>query len=330
MQLTRDERAPRRTIEQAVDQVITTQRLTAPLRLEVKPVGAKVRLVDSRGNARDLTDAERDGSRELRVFLGTCSVHVEKPGYLARDTSVIVTQAGAQLSVELKNQPVAVKFEWTPEGTRVKVDGEEVDGRDRVIELSEGPHRVEAFARTASYESTVFPIEVRVGMEPVRIALQRLTGSGCRRRAATRSASMASCCRPTACTPRPVRRGGAAHHARRPYRDGAELARSAALAAGGGGAAHGNRSFAAAAVAGPGAVIGTLGLVSALAGGALFIVGYTQPICTRQPDCEALFKPDIPGGLLVGIGGGADCRGKLVWLGRFAPSALPQRQAGGA
>jgi hypothetical protein len=168
VQLTREERALRRSVEQAVELVISTQRLTAPLHLSVKPVGSKVRLVDSRGNTRDLIEAERDGSRELRVFLGTCTVHVEKPGYLAQDASVIVTQAGAQLSVELKNQPVAVKFEWTPEG-------KEVDSRDRVIELSEGPHRVEAFARNASYESTVFPIEVRVGMEPVRIALQRLT-----------------------------------------------------------------------------------------------------------------------------------------------------------
>ncbi|HNN91754.1 MAG TPA: hypothetical protein PKI03_05785 [Pseudomonadota bacterium] len=306
VQLTRDERALRRTIEQAVDQVITTQRLTAPLRLEVKPVGAKVRLVDSRGNTRDLTDAERDGSRELRVFLGTCSVHVEKPGYLAQDTSVIVTQAGAQLSVELKNQPVAVKFEWTPEGTRVKVDGEEVDSRDRVIELSEGPHRVEAFARTASYESTVFPIEVRVGMEPVRIALQRLTEI---RLQAPRGYTISvdgQLLSADRLHPRglfveavlPTTPGG--HTVTAQSWRGLQLSQRVMAVP----RTATDLSLRPPSLV-PGAVIGTLGLVSALAGGALFIVGYTQPICTRQPDCEALFKPDIPGGILLGIGGAA-------------------------
>ena len=45
-------------------------------------------------------------------------------------------------------------------------------------------------------------------------------------------------------------------------------------------------------------------LAAVLAGGALFIVGYTQNVCTR-PGCEALFKPDLPGALLLGVGGAA-------------------------
>lgn len=322
VQLTRDERALRRSIEQAVELVISTQRLTAPLHLSVKPAGSKVRLVDSRGNTRDLTEAERDGSRELRVFLGTCTVHVEKPGYLAQDASVIVTQAGAQLAVELKNQPVAVKFEWTPEGTRVKVDGEEVDSRDRVIELSEGPHRVEAFARNASYESTVFPIEVRVGMEPVRIALQRLTEiriQAPRGYAVSVDGQLLSADR--------LLRRGLFVEAVLPTTPGAHTVTAQSWR----GLQLKQRVTAVPRTATdlllrppslvPGAVISSLGLAAALAGGALFIVGYTQPLCTR-PDCEALFKPDIPGGLLVGIGGAALIVG-ASWFG-WAASHHPR------
>lgn len=322
VQLTRDERALRRSIEQAVDLVITTQRLTAPLRLDIKPVGSKVRLVDSRGNTRDLTEAERDGARELRVFLGTCSVHVEKPGYLAQDSSVIVTQAGAQLAVELKNQPVAVKFEWTPEGTRVKVDGEEVDSKDRVIELSEGPHRVEAFARNASYESTVFPIEVRVGMEPVRVALQRLTEI---RIQAPRGYTV-SIDGQLIAADRLLRRGltvegvlpttpGTHTVTARSWR-GLQLQQRVSAVP----RTATDIMLRPPALA-PGAVIGTLGLAAALAGGALFIVGYAQPLCTR-PDCEALFKPDIPGGVLLGVGGAALIVG-ASWFG-WAASHHPR------
>lgn len=322
VQLTRDERALRRAIEQAVDQVITTQRLTAPLRLDIKPAGSRVRLVDSRGNTRDLTEAERDGGRELRVFLGTCSVHVEKPGYLAQDASVIVTQAGAQLAVELKNQPVAVKFEWTPEGTRVKVDGEEVDSKDRVIELSEGPHRVEAFARNASYESTVFPIEVRVGMEPVRVALQRLTEIRIQAPAGY-TVSVDGQLLPAD----RLQRRGLSVETVLPTTPGTHMVTAQSWR----GLQLKQRVTAVPRTStdlmlsppslAPGAVIGTMGLVAALAGGALFVVGYTQPLCTR-PDCEALFKPDIPGGLLVGIGGAALIVG-ASWFG-WAASHHPR------
>lgn len=173
--LKREEAKLRRTIEEAVDLVVNTQRLTASLKLDIKPEGAKVRL-DSRGTAREVTDAERDGKKDLRVFLGSYTVHVEKPGYVAQDVSVTVAQTGASLSVTLRNQPVSVKLEWTPNDARVQVDGEPVDSRDRIVELSEGKHKVEAIApRGSSYQSTVFDIDVHVGMEPIRIALQRLT-----------------------------------------------------------------------------------------------------------------------------------------------------------
>lgn len=76
--LKREEAKLRRLIEEAVDLVITTQRLTAPLRLDVKPAGCKIRLVDGRGNSRDLTDAERDGTREVRVFLGRTTFQFKK------------------------------------------------------------------------------------------------------------------------------------------------------------------------------------------------------------------------------------------------------------
>jgi hypothetical protein len=123
-----------------------------------------------------LTDAERDGSKEVRLFLGTYTVHVEKPGFIAVDPTVTVTQAGAALQVELKSQPVKVKLDWSPPEARVLVDGDPVDPRDRMVELPEGIHHVEALAAPGSpYESTVRDIVVKQGMEPVLIALQRLT-----------------------------------------------------------------------------------------------------------------------------------------------------------
>ena len=313
--LKREEAKLRRLIEEAVDLVITTQRLTAPLRLDVKPAGCKIRLVDGRGNSRDLTDAERDGTREVRVFLGAYNVHIEKPGYLAQDASVTVAQAGGSLAVELKNQPVSVKFEWTPEGTRVLVDGEAVDSRDKLIELAEGTHRVEAFApRNMPYESTVMSIDVRVGMEPVRIALQRLTEI---RIQAPRGYSVSVDGQLLPSKNFQVR--GLRSEAALPTTPGAHTVtaqnwrglqlrqRITAVPRSSTDVALYPPSLV------PGAVIGSLGLAAALAGGTMLIVGNLMDICTR-PSCEAVFNPNIPGGLLVGIGGAAFVVG-ASWFG---------------
>jgi hypothetical protein len=166
----------RGTIMEAVDRVLLTQRLTAGLKLDVKPAGVKVTIKDGRGGARVLSDAERDGAREVRLFLGTYTVHAEKPGFIAQDPTVTVTQAGAAVQIELKTQPVKVKFDWSPPEARVMVDGDQVDPRDRMIELPEGVHHVEALAPPGSpYESTIRDLVVKQGMDPVLIALQRLT-----------------------------------------------------------------------------------------------------------------------------------------------------------
>jgi hypothetical protein len=313
--LKREEAKLRRQIEEAVDLVITTQRLTAPLRLDVKPAGCKVRLIDSRGNTRDLTDAERDGTRDVRVFLGAYTVHVEKPGFLAQDASVTVAQAGGSLAVELKNQPVSVKFEWTPEGTRVLVDGEAVDPREKIIELAEGTHRVEAFApRNLPYESTVFTINVRVGMEPVRVALQRLTEI---RIAAPRGYSISVDGQLVPSKNLQVRdlrvetavptTPGVHMVSVRNWR-GLQLRQQVT-------AVPRNSTDVALYPPSlvPGAVIGSLGLAAALAGGTLLIVGNTVNICTR-PNCETVFNPNIPGGLLLGIGSAAFIVG-ASWFG---------------
>jgi hypothetical protein len=332
--LKREEAKLRRLIEEAVDLVITTQRLTAPLRLEVKPAGCKVRLVDGRGNSRDLTDAERDGSREVRVFLGAYNVHIEKPGYLAQDASVTVAQAGGSLAVELKNQPVPVKFEWTPEGTRVLVEGEVVDSRDKLIELAEGTHRVEAFAPpNLPYESTVLTINVRVGMEPVRIALQRLTEIRIQaprgysvsvdgQLVPSKNLQVRGLRVETALPTTPGTHTVTAQNWR-----GLQLQkRVSALPRNSTDVALDPPSLV------PGALIGSLGLAAALAGGAMLIIGNTTDICTR-PSCETVFNPNIPGGLLVGIGGAAFIVG-ASWFGwaaanhpRFHRDSAPDSRA---
>jgi hypothetical protein len=175
-QLKPEEDKLRSTIIEAVDRVMLTQKSSAGLKLEVKPAGVRVTVKDGRGNARVLTDAERDGIKDVRLFLGTYTLHVEKPGFIAQDPTVTVTQAGASLQVELKTQPVKVKLEWQPPEAQVLVDGIRVDPRERSVELPEGTHHFEALApRGSPYESWADDIAVKPGMEPLRIALQQLT-----------------------------------------------------------------------------------------------------------------------------------------------------------
>lgn len=175
-QLKPEEDKLRSTIGEAVDRVVLNQRLTAGLKLEVKPAGVKVTIKDGRGGARVLTDAERDGTKDIRLFLGTYTLHVEKPGFIAQDATVTVTQAGAALQVELKTQPVKLRLDWQPAEAQVLVDGIKVDPRDRTVEVPEGTHHVEALApRGSPYESWASDIVVKQGMEPLRIALQQLT-----------------------------------------------------------------------------------------------------------------------------------------------------------
>lgn len=332
VQLKREESKLRRAVEEAVELVISTQRLSAQLHLEIKPVGTRVKLIDGRGVTRELTDTERDGAHEVRVFLGPYTVHVEKPGFLAEDKAVTVAQTGATVAVQLKTQPVAVKFEWSPEGTRVLVDGEVIDSRDKVIEVSEGTHKVEAIApRGQGYESTVFNVEVRVGMDPVRIALQRLTElriqapagysvsvdnqmmSSERAQIHGRVAELALPTTPgvhtvTATSWRGYQISQKIEALPRTSTDAVITPPSLV----------------------PGAVIGTLGLLATLAGTAVFIVGTTQDICFRA-DCTTYFKPDLPGGLLVGLGGAALIAG-VAWFGWSASNhpafhRLPKSQS---
>lgn len=315
VQLKREEGKLRRSIEEAVDLVINTQRLTAQLRLDVKPAGARVKLIDGRGGTRELTDAERDGNHEVRAFLGPYTVHVEKTGFLAQDQLVTVTQAGATVAVQLKTQPVSVKFEWTPPETRVLVDGEVVDTRDKVIEVSEGPHKVEAIApRGSVYESNVFNIDVRIGMEPVRISLQRLTelrisapaGYSISVDSQVVAADKVQIQGRVAETSVPTTPGPHTVTATswRGYRISQQLDAQARTST--------DMTITPPSLVG-GAVIGTLGLLATLAGTAVFVVGYTQDICTRS-DCSTFFKPDLPGGLLVGLGGAALIAG-IGWFG---------------
>jgi len=164
------------TISEAVELVIATQRLTAQLRLDVRTVDAKIKIIDSRGGTRELSEAERSGRSPIRLFLGGYTVHVEKPGFLAQDLPVTVTQTGASLQVELQLRPIEVRFEWEPKDAILRVDNRVVSAQFPVMELSEGPHRVEVLAPPGQpYESTVRDIEVRRDMEPVRLLLQRLT-----------------------------------------------------------------------------------------------------------------------------------------------------------
>lgn len=312
--LKREEPKLRRAIEEAVDLVITTQRLTAPLRLDIKPPGARVKLIDGRGGTRELTDAERDGTREVRVFLGPYTVRVEKPGFLPFDQLVTVAQAGASVAVQLKAQPVAVKFEWTPPEARVLVDGEDVDSRDKVIEVSEGSHKVEAIApRGSPYESTVIQIDARIGMEPVRIALQRLTEL---RIKAPAGYSVSVDSQVIAAERLQVK--GQAAETTLPTTPGPHTIAATSWR----GYQISHKVEAAARTStdanirppslAPGAVLGTLGLLSTVAGIAVYVVGYSDASCTR-PDCAYIFKPDLPGGLLMGLGGAAFIAG-ISWF----------------
>lgn len=176
IQLKPEEDKLRSTISEAVDRVVLNQRLTAGLKLEVKPSGARVTIKDGRGGMRVLTDPERDGAKDVRLFLGTYTLHVEKPGFITQDSTVTVTQAGAALQVELKTQPVKLRLDWQPPEAQVLVDGIKVDPRDRTVEVPEGTHHVEALApRGSPYESWASDIVVKQGMDPIRIALQQLT-----------------------------------------------------------------------------------------------------------------------------------------------------------
>jgi hypothetical protein len=310
-----DEEKLRRSIEEAVDQVLATQRLTAPLRIECKPAGAKVTIVDGRGTARELTEAERAGGSPVRVFLGQYSVRAEKARFVTDTQAVTVAQVGASVSIELKPQPATVRFDWHPEGTKVLVDGELLSSRDQEVELTEGSHRVEAIAPPGQlYQSTVFTINAQIGMDPVRISLQRLTE--------VRVAA------PLGYT---VSIDGQRVNAEQIQVRGREQIASVPTAPG----AHTvlatswnglqiSRAVEAEPRAStdlritppsllPGAVIGGIGLAALLGGATTLIVGYSKDICTR-PDCESFFRPDLPGGLLVGIGGVAFIAG-ASWFG---------------
>jgi hypothetical protein len=164
------------TVSEAVEQVIATQRLTAQLRLDVRTADAKVKIIDSRGGVRELSESERSGKTPVRLFLGGYTVHADKPGFLAQDLPVTVTQTGASIQVELQLRPIEVRFEWEPKDAVVRVDNRQVSAGYPVMELSEGPHRVEVLAPPGKpYESTVRDLDVRRDMEPVRLLLQRLT-----------------------------------------------------------------------------------------------------------------------------------------------------------
>lgn len=174
--LKREEAKLRKSVEASVDQLITTQRRTAPLRLEVKPVGAKVTIVSRDTSFTRTLIIGEEKTPDLRLIPDVYTIRVGKPGFLERESTVTVSQAGASLQVQLQTRPVEVKFEWSPPKARVLVDGEPVDPRSRVLELPEGTHHVEVLAPAGEpYDPLRQDIEVRMGMEPVRLVLQRLT-----------------------------------------------------------------------------------------------------------------------------------------------------------
>ena len=85
----------------------------------------------------------------------------------------------ARDQVELQLRPIEVRFEWEPKDAIVRVDNRPVSEQYPMMELSEGPHRVEVLAPPGQpYKSTVRDIEVRRDMEPVRLLLQRLNTLG--------------------------------------------------------------------------------------------------------------------------------------------------------
>jgi hypothetical protein len=174
--LKREEAKLRRSVESSVEALIATQRLTAPLRLEVKPVGAKVTIVSRDTSFTRTLVISEEKTPELRLIPDVYTVRVSKPGWLERESTVTVSQAGASLQVQLQTRPVEVKFEWSPPRAKVLVDGEVVDPRSHTLELPEGTHRIEVLPPAGEpYDPLRQEIEVRMGMEPVRLVLQRLT-----------------------------------------------------------------------------------------------------------------------------------------------------------
>jgi len=167
------------TVSDAVEQVIDTQRLTARLRIDVRTPNAKVKIIDSRGSVRELSEPECSGKTPVRLFLGGYTVHAEKPGFMAQDLPVMLTGTGTSIQVELQLRAISVRFEWEPKDAIVRVDNRPVSEQYPMMELSEGPHRVEVLAPPGQpYKSTVRDIEVRRDMEPVRLLLQRLNTLG--------------------------------------------------------------------------------------------------------------------------------------------------------
>ncbi|MCS6914055.1 MAG: PEGA domain-containing protein [Myxococcota bacterium] len=161
----RDEKHVRKAIGDAVEYVIGAQRLTATLQLDIQPEGATVKI----------DDKDRGAVREVKLFLGPHRIRVEKVGYRPVERTVNITPAGTREQIRLEPLPVRVQFEILPPGTRVLVDGDPVDARTNVVELTEGRHRVQALAPPESgYDSLDFEIDVHVGMQPIRRVLPRL------------------------------------------------------------------------------------------------------------------------------------------------------------
>lgn len=148
-------------IADAVEYVISSQRLTASVRLDVDPEGAKV-LID---------DVDRGTARDFKLFLGPHTVRVERIGYQPQKQTVNVTQTGARLAIKLQQQPVSVRFEWAPEGARLLVDGDPIDGKGAaVVDLLEGKHRVQLLPpKDSEYDARDVDVQVRFGMDAVRI-----------------------------------------------------------------------------------------------------------------------------------------------------------------
>lgn len=163
-QTRRDEQHVRRTVYNTVEYVLGAQRLTAAFHLIVEPEGARVKI----------DGQDRGTVRDLRLFLGTHTVRVEKVGFIPNEQTVNVTPAGAELRLKLQPLPVPVQLEWSPPEARILIDGDPVDARNPVVELVEGRHRVQALAPPGSgYASRDLDLDVRVGMPPYRIQLQR-------------------------------------------------------------------------------------------------------------------------------------------------------------
>lgn len=174
----REEAKLRKNIESTVEELIAYPRPTAPLRLEVKPVGAAVTILREGTVVREV-EIRDDKPQELRLLTGVYTVRLSKPGYIEKELTVTVSQVGATVPPQqLQTRPVEVKFEWSPPGSKLLVDGEAVDPRIRAMELPEGKHEVQVLAPQGSselYEPLREQIEVQMGMAPVRLVLQRRT-----------------------------------------------------------------------------------------------------------------------------------------------------------